>query len=577
MSRLVTALMTVFTSAVANTASAEAPPGWTAVGGGQWQQVIDLQPVLVQRSREGVANVVSNTIRGTHGAWRCWVQPSVGTETCGIWLQASRDLTSGFKCELGGNAGVGGLTLQDAKGNVLWRDHWAPWEPYEAIVLEGIVEKGRIRLQMLRYDGHTLISQSDWVAVPETETEREGYLGVYTENGTARFWNAARVETPLSPLTDDAPNKRRLVQGTADDWSLFGTGDWMWTDATRTRVRQYAQTERAWALDPGVHGRDRIWRCNVRVDPGAGGAGLVFKLDEHCEGGFNCWLGGTYGAGGLMLYRNGGPGKVGEALWSSPQDKWHYNEDLVLEAETKGNEVRVTLLQGDGETVIVQSPWKELTPEETDRDGYLAFHTWKGSAEFWGFSGESQTSATQAAAALPKADPALGADWLTKGDGKWAWGDDDHTRFRQTAKPTSASCLNTTLTGTKGTWRCVVNAPDGTSAAGLLFQVSKELTEGFALLLTRDGVRLTDLAQNGAVLWESPGAKLLPNKSLVLEGLVQTDRLVARVLTADGKTVIVQSPPVYVSDRNNGRDGCLGLRTEEGAAEFSSWSLADDE
>ncbi|PIY48943.1 MAG: hypothetical protein COZ06_15270, partial [Armatimonadetes bacterium CG_4_10_14_3_um_filter_66_18] len=149
MSKLLMALVTLSLSAASNPVAAEAPPGWTSVGGGQWQQVIDLQPVLVQRSREGVASAVSDSIRGTHGAWRCWVQPSVGTDPCGLWFQASRDLTSGFKCELGGNAGVGGLTLQDAKGNVLWRDHWAPWEPYEAIALEGIVEKGRIRLQML--------------------------------------------------------------------------------------------------------------------------------------------------------------------------------------------------------------------------------------------------------------------------------------------------------------------------------------------------------------------------------------------------------------------------------------------
>ena len=172
---------------------------------------------------------------------------------------------------------------------------------------------------------------------------------------------------------------------------------------------------------------------------------------------------------------------------------------------------------------------------------------------------------------------ALGANWLTKGDGKWEWGDDDQTLLRQTEKPTSASCLNTTVTGARGTWRCAVKAPDGTTAAGLLFQVNKELTEGFALLLTPQGARLLDLGQKGRVLWESDKAKLTAGTPFVLEGLVQTDRLVARVLSADGKTVIVESPPVYVSDKNNEREGCLGVRTEGGVAEFPSWSLADDE
>lgn len=548
-------------------ATGQLPEGWTPVRGDGWGATTEFYTMAIQRSPEGAAAALSARTQGRRGAWRCFVQPSLGANTCGIWFHADRDLTRGFRCELGGTPGVGGFAIKDASGEVLWEDKWAPWNFYDAYVLEGIVEQGRIRAQMLSYDRATLVSQSDWVEVPEEQTEGEGSLGAYTENAIARFWGAEYAETALCPITDDAPNRRRLVQGEDPVWALVGTGNWMWTDKSKVRVRQYANTERAWAVNRSMRGANRVWQTFVRVYPPAGGAGLIFQADEKAEGGFNCWLGGTYGAGCLMLYRNAGPGKSGQALWASPQDRWHYEEDLLLRAETQDGKARVQLFAADAQTVIAESPWIDKAPEEAATEGFLGFHTWRGSAEFWGFSGEVQPEPPQQVAA---AESALGPGWrVVSGDWEWA----TKSAIRQSGAADAASSVSSDISGARGAWRCAVKVPEGTKGAGLLFQVSPDLKEGFVILLSPEQVALYDLAQPDTPRWESPDFEWAAGQECLLEGLVQTDRVVARLVSADGKRLLTESPAVWVSDTNNDRVGHLGLTTRGGPADFSSWSF----
>lgn len=296
---------------------------------------------------------------------------------------------------------------------------------------------------------------------------------------------------------------------------------------------------------------------------------MLFRVRSDCKGGYNCWLGGKPGAGALMLYRNAGPGGRGTAVWSSPAGKWHYDEDLLLQAETRGDDVRVSLFGADGTTVLAQSPWKtckEVQPPE----GYMAFHTWRGSAEFWGFSDEAQ--AALAPGKAPVVSP-LGEGWDCHGAGTWQWGDGARTGIRQTTAAASGVALNTALSGAKGAWRCRVTVPAGEGSAGLLFQVAPGLDEGFACLVGGDGARLLALSKEEEVLWSATLPSWRPGSALVLEGLVQTDRVVARVLTGDGGTLLAESPPVYVPDSNNVRKGCIGLITRGALAEFAAWTF----
>ena len=547
--------------------AAELPDGWEAVRGDGWATLIDIFPMLHQASPEGEAAAVNRDVLGRHGAFRCTVSPSAGAEVAGIWFAAGSKFDTGFRCELGGTPGVGGFALRGATGQVLWEDKWAPWEPYGAYILEGIIETGRVRAQLIQYDRKTLISQSEWVQAHAPATARSGHLGAYTTNGIARFWGAEFSDTPLCPVTDDAPNKRRLAQGEGTEWRVHGTGNWMYTDNTRTRIRQYANTERAWAVCTGISGVDRVWQTSVHTHKGTGGAGMLVKVDEDSKSGFNCWLGGTHGAGGLMVYRNAGPGGRGEALWSSPQDRWHWDEDLVIRAETKGRKLRARLFQADGQTLIVESPWLEMTHEEATREGYMAFHTWKGSVEFWGFSeGAAPGEATVAQ------ESKLGAGW-SELSGAWKWSPNRGRQLVQTAAG-EATCLETQTTGAKGTWRCDALWPEGTEGVGLLSQANADLTEGFRVLLTEGHVSLTDLAQPETPRWQADSAELKPGSRYTLEGLVQTDRIVVRVLR--GEQLLAESPAAYVSDTNNERQGCIGF-TCTGPAQFARWSFKVEE
>lgn len=537
---------------------------------GKWVQVGDSRGTVKQAAEEGVGFALDPGVTGAQGAWRCWVEPALDTKEAGLWFQCGREGKAGFLCTLGGNPeGPLGFAIRDAAGKTLWADEWAPWHPYEPYVLEGIVEQGRLRAQMFRWDAKTLISQSDWIAVPEEETGRPGCLGFHTLNGIARFWGAQRSETPLCPITADAPNKRRLVQGKDSEWTILGPGNWMWTDAKRTWVRQYNMVERTWAIDRAITGVRRTWACHVRVFPGAGGAGMMFQGTEDAKSGLLCWLGGTFGAGCLMLYR-----LPGEALWASPTDRWHYDTEYVMRAIVEETSVRVQLLGADG-TTIAESPPVAVPAEETGRVGCLGFHTWKGMAEFSGFADATQGAPGEPGPPPPPVTQTLGEGWVAQGDGAWEWGNDQHTLVRQPGACEVANVVTTAVTGAHGTWHCRVKATPKAQAAGLLFQVDRELKEGFAFLLVgpsgKGGARLQDAT--GRVLWEDAKCAWEPDTEYVLEAQVLTDRIAVRLLAGDGRTMVAESPAVYVSARNNERQGHLGFTTRGGGAAFWGWSL----
>jgi len=535
-------------------------PDWVSASG-RWQQEREILSMMRQADPTGTNAAFSTAPPGAGGAWRALVVPSVGAREVGIWFQGSADPKSGFLATLGGGT-VGGFALKSADGRTLWEDQWAPWFAYHAYVLEGIVERGRVRAQMFESDAKTLVSQSPWAEVPRELSERPGRLALYARDGVARFCRAERAEQPLSPVTPDAPNKRRLVHE-GSPWTIIGPGNWMWTTGKKVRVRQYAVIERTTAINRAAKGALRKWECRVKVDPGAGGSGMLFQTNEQGDKGLLAWLGGKHGAGSLMLYQ-----LPLTARWSGKQDNWHYNTEYVIRAETRKGQARVQLLKADGETVIQDSSWVKIPEDFSTHEGHLGFMTWKGTAEFWGFS---ETTIAVAAAPQPSVAETeqLRGGWEAHGDGKWTWTGGDHPRLHQTGKPARAIALNRNITESRGTWRCRVKLTDASTIAGLVFQASPDLKQGFACLLTPKGARLEDL--DGKAMWEDAKPERSPGSEYVLEGKVDIDRVAVRVLAADGRTVLTECPDVYVPDSNNERVGSLGLLASNGPAQFWGW------
>ena len=537
------------------------------VGEGHWETLGEAPEVVWQGNPEGETSAVCPDAGGSGAVWRCFVEPSPETVEAGLWFAATQDLSSGFLLTLGGTPDVGGVALRDAGGAVLWQDKYAPWQCYTPYVLEGVVEPGRVRVQMLAWDRKTLLAQSDWIDAPQAKSRNgsdssryltDAVLAFYTKAGAARFYRWRRAEQALSPIVADSPTKLRLITDEDSPWVIVGPGDWKWTSAAHRVLRQGAKVERSTALNRDLGGAEGTWRCRVRVDEGAGGSGMAMAADDSLKTGFLVWLGGRYGDGGLMLYR-----LPLEALWSSPQGQWHYDTEYVLEGKIANGKVSARMLEADGETVIAASPEFDLTQEEKGRSGFVGFQTWKGTAQFWDFS--EQTRAEASARVAQAAPSRLGKKWLIL-DGDWGWADKSATMLQQNGE--AGAAINLELSGARCVFRGRVNPADGAKSASLLFQVSRDLKEGFECKLGQ-GLRLESL--DGRTLWQRDDFEWRPREAYILEGIVITDRVLIRAYDSKGN-LLVESDQCFISDANNTRVGHLGFRSE-GPAEFSNWSV----
>ena len=561
------ALMSVFLIGIgaASIPAAELGSDWT-VQSGDWRLTREIVPILHQRQAVGAAASFCNKLRGTDGVWRASVKLSQGTKEAGLWIQGGEKSQSGLLVLLGQYSSAGGFVVRTTDGTVLWQDKYAPWYPYHAYVVEAVVEGDRFRAQVFEADGKMLLSQSPWITHAKSVPDAKR-LGLFSLDGPARFFHVEKAQEALSPIVPDPPNKRRLIQDDESPWLVVGPGNWMWITSKKRRLRQYADCERTWAMHRGIRGAHRKWECRVKVDPGTKGAGILVQTNEERTQGFIVWLGGAHGAGSLMLYQYEPEVR---ARWSGKSDSWHYSTEYLLRAETRGGQTRVQLFGADGETVISESPWIDVGEEHAGKEGSLGFHVWSGRAEFWGFSEETQGQTILAND--PKSNAVqLGGGWQAFGDGDWHLDDLQRNRLRQRGKVKEAVALNTQAVGSQGTWRCHVRPATGTGAVGLVFQASRDGKQGFVCLATGDGARLETL--QGKVLWEDPEWTWQTDKEYLLEGVVMTDRVAARVKTADGKKVLTGSPDIYVSDSNNTRKGYLGLLTRGGAAEFRDWRI----
>ncbi len=525
----------------------------------EWKTERESRPI-VRQAADGASGRFVLPALGAGRAVRCAVELSPGTRAAGIAVFADDRGAGGISCLVGCTGEMRGFAVRDAAGKVLWADEWAPWLHYQPCIVEAVMEGARLRAQLLDAYGKELISQSDWIEVDAALAARDR-AALEPEGGIARFWAWKRADAPLAAPTPDAPNRRRIVPGPGSPWIVSGPKTWMRTAAGR--LRQTARVERATALDRDLSGVHRTWTARVKVSPGAGGAGLFFACDEKGERRLGCWLGGTFGAGCLMLYHGD------RALWASAEGKWRYDREYVLVAETRPGEARVRLLEADGKTVIAESPAVPAPRELTDAPGIAGFHTWKGPAEFWDYEGAPPAASVPPAPPEGSAAP-IGGGWAGVGAGWQLLAAGPDLVHRGDA---AGFALHAATAGAKGPWRCEARPRERASAA-LLFQASADRKAGFALRLKEDGgrisLRLDDLS--GRTLWTGAPFDHTRGIAYVLEGKVLTDRVRGRLLSPDGK-VLADTGEVYVSQANDERRGALGVEAT-GRVTFARWSFA---
>jgi hypothetical protein len=533
---------------------------WIVTGQGQWIHAKEFRPIIKQAKQNADGRAVNKTIKATHGAWRCVVEPAPHTVAAGMIVLADSTGQGGLQCVFGATGHMRGFALRAPDGKTLWIDEWAPWMSYEPCLLEVVVDHAKARAQLFTYDGQTLLSQSDWIPIDAKLTDTPGHIGLLTEKGIARFWGWRIASKPLSEIRPDAPNKLRIVADPDSPWLIDG-GMWQWTAPNRKRIRQTTNSERSWAFNKNVRGKHRRWSCRVKVSAPAGGAGMAFQSDGTKDKGLLCWLGGKYGAGCLMLYDLSN--KWG-TRWASVQDKWHYDTEYVLVGETKPGHARVQMLAADGKTVIAESPWLKLPASATDREGIIGFHSWKGPAEFSAFD------APAAVAQQPAKSDDIGNGW-TGAAAAWKWADPAKTRLAHTAAATDTA-VNKNITGIHGQWQCTVSPAEG-STASLLFQVSADAKTGFAgqLKIKNDKAIPSMVVLPNRTLWTGNPVDYQSGTVFTIQATSTTDRIRVQIRAADGK-LLADSDEMYVSDKHNTRTGHLGLRAN-GKAAFSNWAL----
>lgn len=545
--------------------------GW----GGQWKWVRDGRPMLKQTEPGAggympyVRDYVKNSeIRGGQGVWRCVVLPGPDVKEAGMHLAvhgiaSSHTKDLGLYFLLGGTGQSRGVLLSDAAGNILWKDEYAPWSCYVPRMLEVVIEKDRLYAQMLDFEGKTLLSQSDWIPIDPQEFNLNGFLALETRSGTAGFWGFEVADKPMAAMTDNAPNKLRLNQDPDSPWLITG-GLWQWTDGRRLKIRQGANDPRNWAYSRQVAGQDRTWRCGLEVKAPAGGAGMVFQSGGPSQPGLLAWLGGQANNGCLMLYKAYGDNQF-EAIWGGPSGIWHYDTPYLMEAETREGKARIRLLSADGQTVLSESPWVDYPEAIAAQPGMIGFHTWRGPAEFWGFSDESGP-----AVAVKAAVDELGKGWFGP-NVQWQLTGEGTLKLQHVGENTGQA-INREIEGIHGQWQCRV-VPESGSEATLLFQISADGGDGFAATIkVRDDQLLPTFkdVREDRILWSGQAMKYKPGSPLILAGRTALDRVMMRLYQPGEDKPVADSDWIYIPTRHNKRVGHLGVQAQ-GQVHFSDW------
>ena len=206
---------------------------------------------------------------------------------------------------------------------------------------------------------------------------------------------------------------------------------------------------------------------------------------------------------------------------------------------------------------------------QRDATGFIGFHTWKGSAEFWGFD-----EATTVATVSEERTQSFRGGWTRSGRG-WRWGDDPKPNLIH-ADSAESEVINRNMNGIHGTWQCRVS-PGSDSTAAMLFQVSPDAKAGFAAVLkTADGKVTPSLVDlEGQTLWTGSAMRHRAGAAYVVIATGMTDRVQVRVRSADG-ALLAESDQHYVSDKHNTRTGHLGFRAG-GTVAFSDWSFKKEQ
>lgn len=327
------------------------------------------------------------------------------------------------------------------------------------------------------------------------------------------------------------------------------------------------EAARAWLPPPGEGG---CWRAVVEAGPYAGKAGIRWAAAADGTGGYAGEVIGSE-TGGLALVD-----PAGKTLWRDEGMGWCAYTPVWIEGIVAEGRVRLQMLAADRTTLMAQSPWFPVAPDHASAAGpNLALFTAGNTAHFC----LAERSATPLAEFTPDNPSALRVPaagdptWAVIGGGVWRWKDRSRQVLLSTRNVERTTAFLTAPAPAEGTWRCRIRLNQGTCGGGMLIHADRELQNGFLVWLggTYGNGCLMLYRYPIQCLWAGPQGVWNWDTDYHIEAILKAGTLQARMLAADGTTVLAESPALPIAAGDAQRTGMTGFQTWHGTGEFSGF------
>jgi len=358
-----------------------------------------------------------------------------------------------------------------------------------------------------------------------------------------------------------------------DDWIVQG-GDWHMTREIVSMIHQRQLSGDAAAFCRNLSGVDGVWRAVVKLSQGTEEAGPWVRGSEDSRSGLLALLGRHSDVGGFVLRSTDGA-----ILWQDRYAPWQPYHFYVVEAVVEGERMRVQMFDGNGRTLISQSPWISVT-KPNDSARRLGLLTRGGAARFYSLQRASEPLGP-IVPDPPNKRRLIQEDespWLVIGPGNWMWTTSRKERLRQYAACERTWALNRGIHGAHRKWECRLKVDPGTKGAGMLVQTNEEKTQGFIVWLGgaygAGSLMLYQYEPEVSARWSGKSDSWHYNTEYVLRTETRKGEARVQLLEADGTTVISDSSWIDVGEQYAAKEGCLAFHVWSGQAEFWGFSTA---
>jgi hypothetical protein len=356
-----------------------------------------------------------------------------------------------------------------------------------------------------------------------------------------------------------------------EGWTTQG-GQWQMGREIVPFLHQRETVGEAAAFRQGLDATDGVWRAAVKLSHGTEEAGLWVGHGERLDSGLFALVGRYSGVGGFVV-RSGD----GALLWHDKYAPWHPYHSYVVEVVSEGERIRVQMFEGDGQTLVSQSPW--MAAGKAARDGRrFGLFARDGAARFFRpeHGGEPLSAIVADPPNLRRLVREDDSPWVVEGPGNWMWTTSGKERLRQYARCERTWAVNRQAQGAHRTWGCRVKVDAGTKGAGMLFQTNEERSQGFiAWLGGKYGAGSLMLYQYEPEIharWSGKSDSWHYDTEYLLRAETRQGQARVELLEADGTTVISESGWIDVGEEYAGKRGCIAFHTWSGQADFWDFS-----